>query len=331
MTTPEAPKIHCEMCSSTFTRHSSLLRHMERKHAIDDTIDIIQNTKNKGNITNNTGNTTNNTGKHDGIAGCNNLCDMCNKEFTRTWYLRKHLDCCRGVKNPLQCEYCKKHFLHKDSRFKHYKVCKTKKEIDSMALVPVADPSDVVQPTTINNNIETQNIQTQQNIQNQNNNQNVIIVYNPGSTEFKTDHLKADDLQKILQLATPFVNSNAVREYTRQIMSHPENQCIKKEDLKSGHSEVHLGDNQWELELDRDIYPKLASNMANSMSDFLYTKRDQLRREMFDKLTKFVDHMADEGYINTDDAEKHKEMKKEYKTFVKGLKLIVFGATRARK
>jgi hypothetical protein len=350
MSAPTAPKINCEHCNKTFSRQYCLNRHVIRKHIIDDDNVITKNTgnltNNTGNITNFTGNITNFTGNITKNTGNNitdnidistgtdrkeNQCVMCMKTFSRNWYLMKHIDKCTGPKSCFQCEYCSKEFSHKDSRFKHYKICKTKKEIDSKALVPVTTEQEL-QASTINNttNIQTQNIENQNNIQNQQNVQqqnNVIILYNSGNPDFKTDHLKAEDIQKILQLANPFVDSRLVTEYSKKILSHPENQCIKKEDLKSGHSEIHMGDDQWELELDRNIYPKLACNMANNMSEFLYTQRDKVKREVFDKITRFIDYMADNGYINTDDIEKQKEIKKEYKTFEKGLKLVVYGLT----
>jgi len=269
-----------------------------------------------------------------------NTCPNCYKQFARNWCLLRHIEKCNGEKNKFHCEHCSKKFHHERSRFQHYKICSIKKEKDAKALIPVEDidstiafPLDTTQPITnmINtqNNIGTVGTQNNIDIENQQNN-NIIIVYNPGNTEFKTDHLKAEDLQKILQLATPYVDSRAMTEYSKKILSHPENRCIKKDDLKSGHSEVHIGDNEWELELDKTLYPRLASDMANNMSEFLHTKRDQLRREVFERLTKFVDYMADEGYINTEDLDRQKEIQREYKTFMKGLKLIVYGKTRTK-
>ena len=326
MSAPIAPKFNCEHCSVLFTKKYNLLRHMARQHTISDKNSTTQNshdsTQNSHDVTQNS---------HD------NSCPFCYKVFTRNWCLIRHVEICKGENNKHQCIYCQKEFKHNKSRFQHYKICKVKKEIDSKALITIEDedtPATIAIPGTVNTYQEANNInnintlETQNNIQNQQN--NIIIVYNPGNTDFKTDHLKAEDLQKILQLASPYVDNQAMREYTKKIFSNPENQCIKKEDLKSGHSEIHLGDNQWELELDTNIYPKLASNMANNMAEFLHTKRDQMRREVFDRLTKFVDYMADEGYINTDDIDKQKVIQKEYKTFTKGLKLIVFGKKKTK-
>jgi hypothetical protein len=244
---------------------------------------------------------------------------------------------CKGVIDPFTCDYCHKEFTHCRSKYIHYKSCKTKREIDSKALTVIDHPTQQLStPTTVVNqgdielqqNIQQQNvhnIQSQQNIQTQQN--NVIVVYNPGNTDFKVDHLLTEDLQKIIRLAIPTPNNQAVTEYSKQIFANPENRCIKKKDLKQGHSEVHIGNNQWEMHLDKNLYPQLANDIANKLSDYLYTKQEQIREDQFMELLRFVDYMADGGYINTDDANKEKFIQREYTNYVKGLKLAVHDAT----
>jgi hypothetical protein len=146
-----------------------------------------------------------------------------------------------------------------------------------------------------------------------------------GTIPFTRDHLTKEDLQKIVQLASPHIDSRAIAEYSKQIFSNKENRCIKKTNIRLGHSQIHTGDNKWETQLDSVLYPKLASDMASDMSEYLHTKRDQLRREVFEKLTNFVDYMADNGYVNTEDIDRKKIIQTEYKNFMKGLKLIVYG------
>jgi uncharacterized Zn-finger protein len=353
MSAPAAPKHTCEHCYHEFTKRYNLLRHMERIHNINTTVELTKNshpiTKNSHPLTKNSHPLTKNShpltkNSHPDILEEQNSntdehrCPMCDKVFTRGWYLTKHIETCNGSKNIYECEYCKTEFKHKRSRFKHYTICKIKKELDAKALVPVTTSSDTLIPVSeedkvkaINNhNVNNHNstIETQNNIQTQ---QNIIIVYNGENTQFKTHHIDDAMIQRILQHAHPEVNRKVITEYTREILSLPENQCIKKGDIKSGHTEIHKGDNEWELDLDQNIYPKLASNVANNMSEYLYTKRDQLRKEAFDKLIRFTDYMTDEGYANIDDEEKEKQILKEYKLLVKELKLVVFSKTRKKK
>lgn len=104
--------------------------------------------------------------------------------------------------------------------------------------------------------------------------------------------------------------------------------CVKKTNMKLGHSQIHVGDNKWNLEFDKNIYPQLASDMANVMSDYLHTQRDQLKKEVYERLRNFVDYMADSRYVNTDNIDREKEIQNEYKMFMDGLKLIVYGNSR---
>src|SRR6056300_1215642 len=67
------------------------------------------------------------TTKTEAILIKKNLCNKCNKTFTRKWGLTKHKEICKGIIDRFSCEYCNKKLKHKDSRYKHLKVCKKKK------------------------------------------------------------------------------------------------------------------------------------------------------------------------------------------------------------
>lgn len=312
----------CTLCSSEFASKYSLIRHNGRKHINSANISECKNS--------NLGTDTSNlvTGNSNLGIGTSNLhdndnthqCQMCYKQFTRNWSLLKHMEKCKGDKNKLQCEYCLTEFKHEKSRFRHYKICEAKRKLHVVkAEIPPGNSSQI-------NNLTngTQNINNNNSVNN-----NIIIVYNTnGNTPFTTDHLKAEDFKKIIELASKHIDNRVISEYSKQIFSHPENACVKKTNLKAGHSHIHMGDNKWHLEIDKNIYPRLALDMANNMSDYLHTKRNQLKLAVFENLRNFVDCMADSGYINTDDIDREKELKKEYKIFMDGLKLIVYGNTK---
>ena len=247
---------------------------------------------------------------------------MCYKNFTRKWSLVRHIENCKGEKNKFQCEYCMTDFRHDNSRFRHYKICSTKKEL--------AISQDKIPSNNLNQNLTVTNgnLNNNNNIDNSVNN-NIIIVYNPtGNTPFSTDHLTAEDLQKIIKLASSRLDNRAMEEYSKQIFSHPENRCIKKTNLKLAHSQVHTGDNKWKLQVDKNIYPQLATDLANNMSDYVDKKREEFKKDMYVRLRDFVDSMCDAGYINPEPTNREKEIQKEYKTFMDGLKLIVYGNTK---
>ena len=147
-------------------------------------------------------------------------------------------------------------------------------------------------------------------------------------TPFSTDHLKAEDFKKILQLASARLDNRALEEYSKQIFENEENRCIKKTNIKLGHSQIHLGDNKWKLQLDKNIYPRLATDLANNMAEYVDEKRETFKQDMYIRLRDFVYGMCDAGYINADPSDREKEIQKEFKTFTEGLKLIVYGNTK---
>lgn len=308
MCTPSTPtdeRYKCVECEKTFTRNYSLARHIVRAHTNIE----LRNEDTTAQQNQHNHNDTDTQTKHK--------CDLCKKCFSHNWCLTRHKSTCKGEKSPLECKNCLKTFKHARSLLRHSKkTCETKIKEVPLATAPINIGTQ--------NNINTQN---NTNIQNQNNNtNNILIVYNStGVTPFTSDHLTAEDFKKILALATPNINNRAMAEYSKQILSHPDNRCVKKTDLKSDHSKVHTCDDTWEEKLDCEVYPRLANDMAANMFEFINAKRSQLKKDVFDKLRNFVDYMADNGYINTGDKEREREIKNEYNKFVKGLRLAVYG------
>ena len=337
---PTAPEIKCNICDCNFSKHYNLKRHMLRIHGIEEDIDITQNIyptnskyipKNSENIPKNSKYISKNSKyiSNEIITDDNrNKCLKCNKTFTRQWNLKRHETECKGVNEVCVCEYCNTKFSFVSSKYRHYKICKTKKEVDSKALITL--PSGQAAPTNISNQTADtiNNINTQNNIQTQNN-QNIIVVYNPSGTDFTKEHINHDAfIKRILQMVQPNADRNIVLDYGREIFTNPVNQCIKKEDLKCGHSEVHVGDNKWELKLDKALYPKLASDLANNLSEVVYTNRNNIPKRWFDKIVNFLDYMADDGYINTDNRDEKRRIEQEYNMLAKELRLIMYEFSR---
>jgi hypothetical protein len=319
--------LECLECQRVFCSTYSLKRHNGRKHKICEDIPSAKNSqysaKNSQYSAKNSQYSAKNSHsvEHDSVTAENvvrHSCPLCYKSFSRNRYLIKHIENCKGEQNKLECEFCLKKFRNERSRFPHYKICCVKREM-----------SVVVKYTESQRPLTTQHNSLVNGTQNITNNTNIIIVYNPTrNTPFSTDHLNAEDLQKILKLASTHIDNRVISEYSRQIFSNPENACIKKTNIKANHSHIHIGDNKWNLEIDKNIYPQLALDMANNMSDYLHTKRNQLKLAVFENLRNFVDCMADSGYINTTDIDREKELKHEYDIFVQALKLVVYGNTK---
>jgi hypothetical protein len=102
------------------------------------------------------------------------VCPKCSKNFKSFKGLKKHQNRCKGVSNPLECQYCHRVFATQQSKFKHLKVCKIK------------EVQELVEKhcTTINNNTNTQT--------NNNNIQNIYNIYNYPSSHRNSSYNDAE-------------------------------------------------------------------------------------------------------------------------------------------
>lgn len=319
-TAPNGSGIKCEICDSTFYKMYNLKRHMLRIHGIDNN-ELTQNfshlTQKNSNINQKNSNLNqknsnppqNNSNLASNDYDVSLQCEKCLKSFSTHWYLVKHKEKCKGVSNAYQCEYCNCSFNHEKSRFRHYKTCKDKLEAEAKNI-------------TIKNNCQEANVIN--NIENQNNHtQNIILVYKPENMEFIKDHIGESALEYIKKVY-PNIDRRMMVDYSKRILELPQNRCIKKDNLKVGYSDVHVGEDEWEKTTDKIVYPELACSLANDMSSYINERRSKLKKDVFEKVIGFVDYMSEEGYINTDDKEKEKKILKEFRLFVKELKMVVF-------
>jgi long-subunit acyl-CoA synthetase (AMP-forming) len=132
-------------------------------------------------------------------------------------------------------------------------------------------------PTCTNiHTINGTNIQNQ-NVENQTNNNNTVInlvVYNPNASEsiqFNHAHIDPKKLKKFFipgDIVKPERLTDIVREWTQQLLANDDNKCVKKTNIRASHSQVHVGNNNWESRLDKEVYPHLMNNIANDFSDF---------------------------------------------------------------
>lgn len=228
--------------------------------------------------------------------------------------MAKHREKCKGIRNAYQCEFCGYTFKHERSKYKHYRTCKEKLEAEAKNI-------------TIKNHCQEADVINNTHIENQNNHtQNVILVYNPENMEFIKDHIGESALEYIKKIY-PNIDRRIMMDYSKRILKLPENRCIKKDNLKVGYSDVHVAENQWDKTSDEHIYPAMACSLANDMSSYINERRSKMKKDVFEKVIRFVDYMSDKGYVSTDDKEKEKKILKEFKVFVKELKLIVFNNT----
>ena len=259
------------------------------------------------------------------IAQCNTIivqnniikCPTCYLCFKKQRYLTLHIPKCKKINNPHECGVCHKLFASKDSKNRHMKICKTTQ-------VTLFENKQEERPhitTNINGPTSIQNIQTQQNIENQTIIQNTIniITYKEDDTiQFLNDHISAEDLTKIFDGRTTV---DAFRKYTQLLMQRPENRLVKKTNSRSNCSQVFTEDQKWESRLDKEVYPKLACEIANNNWDRIRFVVDELKMNK-----KMLSHILDdlEMLASGDTAEDLNN----YKKIISILKLFIIDMTR---
>lgn len=201
-----------------------------------------------------------------------NKCVKCCKTFSRKWSLTQHFKICKGIINKLECEYCKLNFKHERSRFRHYKTCATKKE-------------------TLSSKREKE-----------------IIRYNQYcDTQYISDDVVFSDFQNILMK-----ENLIIYEYVKLLLLNPENCCIKKSNLKIAHSKIHTGNNNWIIELDKVIYPKLILDVSKTILEYMEKHKELLDISMYETVKVFLETLNE------------KPINREYRHLVQSLKLAVY-------
>ena len=152
---------------------------------------------------------------------------------------------------------------------------------------------------------------------------NNIIVFDPinvNGTTLKTDHINLDFISKLLKIK----EKDVLTLYTKKLFDNPDNRCIKKTNLRSMFSEIHIGQNQWDICYDIDIYPKFISEISNCLCELVTSKVSN--KKIINKLIEFLDYMAEEGHCNQEDISE--EIKKEYKSQIQKTKAIVYNISK---
>ena len=163
-----------------------------------------------------------------------------------------------------------------------------------------------------------------------------LVVYNHNDPEsFKKDHISYRDLKDTLKIISRDINDEKkvclMEQYTRQLISNPDNRCIKKTNMRDVYSRVHVGNNNWVSKSDKDIYPKLTCNIAEGLNDLIGIRNAEQRMIKANKLkelSNFLEYMTDNGYRNDEDEEINHHTQMDFKEIVKRIKAVVFDITK---
>jgi ATP-dependent 26S proteasome regulatory subunit len=140
-----------------------------------------------------------------------------------------------------------------------------------------------------------------------------------------SDHIKLPMARHIF--SDPQDQRGVLRKYALALLNRQENQCIKKTSSRYAQSEIHIGNNVWMPRQDTDIYRAFATSIAHNLHNFMETRKEKRSYEAFDgifnKLDKYVNYMADYGYINTDNKDLKRRMLTDFRLFAKDVCIIV--------
>ena len=316
----------CKICDKEYYKLYNLKRHIVTIHGFNyqdylesfDANNLVDDIVSTEKLVNNNDVMVNNKIKH--------LCSKCNKNFSANWYLKKHIEKCKGFIDIYSCEYCKKKFTHRDSRYNHYKICKTKKEIDAKALIKnneehkdnEAKDINIEQQRadTINNNVNSHNTT--------NNTINNYILQFPedgdNKFEFSIEHITDAVMTKLLnKVQHPQFKFN---NFLDKLMDEPKNRIIKKSSPNTSYSQIHKGDGNWELGYDKDIYKTLTHHVTVAASEKIddIQKDVKLVKELYHNLKNFEHYVKE---VNEMDYDSNK-----YNDITSRIKLIIINLSR---
>ena len=336
----------CSLCEYKTNKKYNLNRHINGKHKKI----FLNNANNDYNNLNNTNINLNNTNidlnntnidlnntnidLNNTNIDLNNIniitkCHKCNKKLSSKYYLKEHLNKCKGVINPLECHLCHKLFSFSSSKAVHMKHCKLKNqnnkinELELTIFEPIIDSNMNIIP--INNNFTScEIIPTTTQIINNNNNINInintyninLIAYNKEDNKiiFDITHITNEIICKIFTRD----ESDAFKYFCDKLFENKNNQLIVKKNLRDNYSKVHIGFNYWEKILDEFIYPKIMSNIAETMINYIEENKGKVRKTKLDCIIYYLDVMASNGYSN----KYTNEYKRKYKNNIDMLKIL---------
>ena len=237
-------------------------------------------------------------------------CIKCNYIFSKRYTMLKHFEKCKG--NKLECEFCKNIYSSRVTKSKHMRICRVKKEAESIALLI---KSEEAQPTN-------QNVTYNQNVQIINNNitNNNIIVFRENEP-LLSDHITKNYLKKLLGTND---YSELLSNFSEAILKRKENQCVRKTNLRSSSSSVHIGNDIWEARPDHQAIPRLLSNLAITFAGSMECYKIAVQKA----LDQFIEDVTCNGEHGTDDSSEIAQMQRMYKNTVSNLKHILFNLTK---
>jgi hypothetical protein len=228
-------------------------------------------------------------------------CDDCYKCFKHHKSLKNHKEVCKKILHPYKCTNCDKIYKCRQNLFVHRKKCTSKClivatdipfESTSKQLVEI----DINETKNIINNIDhldnQTNIQNQQNIQN-NHHENITINIFPtdlhSDYNINTDHI---DMKKLKNDIKNQTIGQAVSTSLRAVLQNRDNLPVIKKNLRTNYSYVHLGNDQWEMRKDKEVYGLISFHISRCIQVYLEGKNLVKMKQYFREASEALEFVA---------------------------------------
>ena len=265
-----------------------------------------------------------------------NQCDKCGKILSNNQNLRRHIKICNGKMNPLQCTVCKEIFTLPQAKYRHQRKCMEKQEEEEERQLTVQNN------TTTNNNAanNANNVNSNNNNVNSNNitNNNIkisLFIDDKYHKDYKKDQgfiideSMHKEIANIVKKYYPHCDEIAKR-FNRLILSKPENQIIRKTNLRSSHSIVNRGD-KWNHIIDSYAYQHMISCLCHSLMYYI-KGNDKFTDYIYALITDYAKYISDGGYNkDSEDMEEQKDLQNDYKKIEKDCITTVYNYTKPER
>lgn len=314
MTTHSCPK-----CNYTTTRMFNLDRHIRSRHESELLKSSSSLLKSSSNLLKSSSSLLKSSSSllksSSPTSTCTTTCNKCNKTFTRHNYMLKHTEKCDGTAKGC-CKYCKQHFANTSALYRHRKICKessknvsTENSLNNPPSISIVN--NIVINGCVNSNNNTNNVSN--NVSNQTVNLLAFPEDDPTSADwdFVTKNITQAIMKQCMMAAKAEVGFN---KFMGVILDHPENQIVRKTNVNTNYSKIHVGNGKWKFASDADVLPAITHHMTTAalakISEF------KTLRSICDQLHSHVEK------INTDDS------CDEYLNAIQRLKLHIVNITK---
>jgi len=217
---------------------------------------------------------------------------------------------CNGLGSGC-CQKCKQSFPTKDTLYKHRKACdgtaKSGSNVQVVQNITINIHND--NSTTTTNNV-LNNVLT--NIANMNMNVMTFPAEEDGNFDFVTQNITQGIMKNCVSANRAEVGFN---RFMGAILENPQNMFVRKSNPNVNYSKVHMGDGEWILAPDDDVYPLMTHHMTTAALAKL-EEFSKSMRYICDNFQRYV------NVVNTDDE------CKEYHDTIQRLKLMVVNMTK---